>query len=609
MTGERGGRNERGGRVGRGGLKLEAAIERFGLGARIKGARALDIGASTGGFTEALLAHGAAHVTAVDVGTGQLHASLRDDPRVTNLEGVHWKTLPLTTAAGPFDFFTVDVSFIAARTMLRGLAFRLRPGAEGIVLVKPQFEVADKRVKGGDVSDANLRRDALDAVREKGEALGFTLAAHADSPVAGGSGTVEILAHLVFGGRSAKLPQPGESRGQAPAKKKKTRSHNKNDARASSTPESLAMFAVAAPGVEPVLAKEVAALRGVRDVRVIAGGVEFAGDAEVLYRANLWLRTATRVLVRVGTFEAREFAKMRRRAGTLPWERFVDPSRPVTIAASQSGSRLYHTGGIAENLTAAIGDRLREKLPETGEAQKILARGVADVFTVSVDSSGELLHRRGWRQEIAHAPIRETLAAALLLLCGWDPSTPLVDPMCGAGTLPLEACAIAMHLAPGLQRKFAFASWPTFDAARFAALHDEAEAARLPAPPARIVGSDRSPAAITAATGNAERAGLTAHVELVQSELDEVAPPPGHGTVIMNPPYGRRLGDPRALRSLYGAIGRALRARFAGWRAALLVSDARLIDAVGARVTAEHPLINGGLRVRLLELDLGKMRG
>jgi putative N6-adenine-specific DNA methylase len=237
-----------------------------------------------------------------------------------------------------------------------------------------------------------------------------------------------------------------------------------------------------------------------------------------------------------------------------------------------------------------------------------LVRGVADLFTVSVDSSGELLHRRGWRQEIAHAPLRETLAAALLLLCEWNPATPLVDPMCGAGTLPLEACAIAMRLAPGLSRSFAFATWPTFDAARFAALHDEAEAARLPAPPAPIVGSDRSPAAITAATHNAERAGLTAHVTLAQSELDELQPPPGPGTVIMNPPYGRRLGDPRALRSLYGAIGRALRARFAGWRAALLVSDARLVDAVGARITAEHPLSNGGLRVRLLELDLGKMR-
>lgn len=603
-------KGERGGRVGRGGLKLEAAIERFGLGARIRGARAIDIGASTGGFTEALLAHGAAHVTAVDVGTGQLHPSLRDDARVTNLEGVHWKTLSLTTAPGPFDFFTVDVSFIAARNMLRGLAFRLRPGAEGVVLVKPQFEVADRRVRAGDVSDPNLRRDALAEVRKKGESLGFRLAGHADSPVAGGSGTVEILAHLVFEGRSAKLPQPGESRGQRQPQRRGPNAASPTPARGKprAATDQLSMFAVAAPGVEPVLARELAALPGVRDLRAVAGGVEFGGDRDLLYRANLWLRTATRILVRIGTVEAREFAKLRRRAGTLPWERFLDPARPVAVSASQSGSRLYHTGGLAENLTAAIGDRLRASLPSDGEPQKVLVRGVSDLFTVSVDSSGELLHRRGWRQEIAHAPLRETLAAAIILLSGWDPTTPLVDPMCGAGTLPIEACAIAMRLAPGLARSFAFAGWPTFDAARFAALHAEAEAARLPAPPAPIVGSDRSPAAITAARHNAERAGLAAQLQLVESELEELSPPPGGGTVIMNPPYGRRIGDPRALRSLYGAIGRALRARFAGWRAALLVSDMRLVDAIGARVVAEHPLINGGLRVRLLELDLSRMR-
>lgn len=590
-------KRDRGGRVGRGGLKLEAAITKFGLGPRIPGARALDVGASTGGFTEALLAHGAARVTAVDVGRGQLHPSLRDDPRVENLEGVHWKTLPLATAPGPYDFFTVDVSFIAARNMLRGIAFRLRPGAEGVVLIKPQFELGDKRVRGGDVSDPNLRRDAVDKVRAKAESLGFTLVEHADSPVAGESGTVEILAHLRFAGRSAKLPQPGESRGARP---------RTAAAAVTADDDDLAMFAVAAPGVEAVLAREIAALPGARDVQAVPGGVDFAGDRDVLYRANLWLRTATRVLVRVGRLEAREFAQLRRRGGTLPWERFLDGKRALAIAASQSRSRLYHTGAIEENVTAAIGDRLKSRHVGDGgdDAQKVLVRGVADVWTFSVDSSGELLHKRGWRQESAHAPLRETLAAAILMLARWEPSTPFYDPMCGAGTLPLEACALAMRIAPGLQRRFAFEQWPTFDDARWQRLRAEAEAARLPSPPAPIAGSDRSAAAIAAALRNAERAGLGAHVRLTHAELDEVSPPPGPGTVVLNPPYGRRVGDPRALRALYGAIGRALRARFAGWRAALLVSDARLVDAVGVPVAADHPLVNGGLRVRLLELDL-----
>jgi putative N6-adenine-specific DNA methylase len=600
----------RGGRVGRGGLKLEAAVARFKLASRIRGARAIDIGASTGGFTAALLEHGAAHVTAVDVGKGQLPPSLREDKRVENLEGVHWKTLALTTAPGPYDFFTVDVSFIAARNMLRGLAFRLRPGAEGVLLVKPQFEVADKRVKAGDVSDPNLRREAVDVVKQKAESLGFTLVAQADSPVAGGSGTVEILAHLRFEGRSAKMPQPGESRGhKEPKKKHKARGKRADGApQIASSATELAMFAVAAPGVEAVLAREVSSLPGVRAVKPLAGGVEFGGDVEVMMRANLWLRTATRVLVRVGSFEAREFSKMRHRAAALPWERFVDPARAVALSASQSGSRLYHTGAITENLQAALTDRLGGDVAIGSDGQKVLVRGVADQWTLSVDSSGELLHRRGWRQETALAPLRETLAAALLLLSGWDPATALADPMCGAGTLPLEACAIAMRIAPGLDRRFAFEAWPGFDAALWARVRQEAKAAQLPAPPAPIVGSDRSPAAVSAAQHNAERAGLAAHVKLVQAELDDLAPPPGPGTVIMNPPYGRRLGDPRALRSLYGTIGRALRAHFAGWHAALLVADMRLLEAVGVRVVADHPLINGGLRVHLVELDLGRMK-
>jgi putative N6-adenine-specific DNA methylase len=351
----------------------------------------------------------------------------------------------------------------------------------------------------------------------------------------------------------------------------------------------------------------VAALPGARDVRAVPGGVEFAGDLDVVYRANLWLRTATRVLVRVGSFEAREFAKLRHRAAALPWEPFVDPARPIAVSASQSGSRLYHTGALAENLVAALGDRLRAPLTADAAGQKILVRGEADQWTVSVDTSGELLHRRGWRQETAHAPMRETLAAALLMLCDWDPTTPFVDPMCGAGTLPLEAGAWALGWAPGLARDFACRGWPAHDEARWQAALAVAEAGRRAAlpTPGSIVGSDRSAAAIAAAQRNAERAGLATHVQLVRAELDEVHAPPGHGLCLINPPYGRRIGDPRALRRLYADIGRVLRTRFAGWHAALLAADSRLVEAVGVPVASMHGLLNGGLRVSLVRLDLG----
>jgi putative N6-adenine-specific DNA methylase len=176
--------------------------------------------------------------------------------------------------------------------------------------------------------------------------------------------------------------------------------------------------------------------------------------------------------------------------------------------------------------------------------------------------------------------------------------------MCGAGTLPLEACALAMRIAPGLSRRFAFQEWPSFAAATWEQLCHEARAQQLPSPPARIVGSDRSPAAIAAATRNATRAGLAEHVSIARAELDEIVAPPGRGLLIMNPPYGRRVGDPRQLRKLYANVGRVLRARFAGWHVAVLVADARLIEAVGGRVKREHALVNGGLRVRLIELVL-----
>src|SRR5579862_1452506 len=175
--------------VSRAGAKLEAALDQFGLTSAVVGARAVDVGASAGGFTEVMLAQGAVSVLAVDVGRDQLHPSLRADPRVTAREQTDWRRLPLHEAEGPFDFFTVDVSFVAARNMLRALAFRLRPGAQGVVLVKPQFELPDRQVKQGHVDDPNLRRAALEKVRRRAEALGFVLEGEIDSPVAGGEGS------------------------------------------------------------------------------------------------------------------------------------------------------------------------------------------------------------------------------------------------------------------------------------------------------------------------------------------------------------------------------------------------------------------------------------
>jgi putative N6-adenine-specific DNA methylase len=591
-------------------------VARFGLAGAIRGARAVDVGASTGGFTQTMLAHGAAHVVAVDNGHGQLVPALRDDARVTSMEGVDWKRLSLDEAPGPFDFFTVDVSFVAARNMLRGLAFRLRDGAEGVVLVKPQFELPARQVREGRVDDENLRRVALDKVMTKAKALGFTVVAHADSPVAGGSGTIEILAHLRFVGRSDVLPAVGESRGQAPKAKKAPRDDVASEKRL------LRWFAVVAPGLEEVARAEVAALPGAVDVAAVdgGGGVEWRGPAEAGARANLWLRIATRVLVRVGTVEAREFAKLRRGLARLPWASFVPAGATIAVRATTTRCRLYHTGAIAEQVLLGVGDAVRDvrafekaAVTATDDATRdddapnatttIYVRGVGDAFTFSVDATGELLHRRGARTEIGAAPLRETLAAGVLALAGWTPAEPLFDPMCGAGTIPIEAAMQATGRAPGLDRTFAYESWPVFTAhpeiAR--ALLDEARAAIRATPSGgAIAGSDRDPNVIASAERNAARAGVEARVTFSCAALEDARPPAGPGLVVLNPPYGRRLGDPRRIEREYRDLGRALRARFPGWRAAVL-APARVSPAALALSRPTHvPLVNGGLRVNLI---------
>jgi len=595
--------------VSRAAGKLEAAVTRFGLARAIRGARAVDVGASTGGFTQTLLGHGAAHVVAIDVGHGQLVPALQKDARVTSMEGVDWKRLSLNEAAGPFDFFTVDVSFVAARNMLRGLAFRLRPGAEGVVLVKPQFELADKQVRGGRVDDENLRRAALDKVTKKAETLGFTVVAHADSPVAGGSGTIEILAHLRFAGRPALLPAEGESRG-----------HKPKPARAAKGArlDRLTWFAVVAPGLEEVARRELAALPEATDVCAVDGGVEWRGPPSAGARANLWARTVTRVLVRVGDVDAREFGKLRRGLARLPWAPFVPAGATIAVRATASKCRLYHTGAIAESIVLGLGDAVRDvsaapkaKPDEDGEepvtadapTTTIYVRGVGDRFTFSVDASGELLHRRGARTEVGAAPLRETLAAGVLALADWSPSEALVDPMCGAGTIPIEAASSALDRAPGLDRAFATARWPLF------ADHPELERAllddargRAAAPRATIIvaGSDRDPKLIESARRNAARARVDAQISFTCADLADARAPAATGLVVVNPPYGRRLGDPRRIDRAYRDLGRVLRARFAGWRAAVLVPARTPPAALGLPVTARFPLTNGGLRVALV---------
>jgi putative N6-adenine-specific DNA methylase len=340
------------------------------------------------------------------------------------------------------------------------------------------------------------------------------------------------------------------------------------------------LFAVCTPGLEPALAAEVAALGATP--RATAGGVEFEGD---VFEANLRLRTATRVLVRVGRFKARDFARLRREVAALPWERFAAARPVVDVAATARRSRLYHTGGIAERIAGGVADRL--SCQAEGGLLSIVARVEDDAFTISVDSSGEPIYKRGWRVETAKAPLRETLAAGLLALAEWDPTTPFVDPMCGSGTIVLEAAALAAGRAPGARRPFACETWPIAEA-DWAARRDLAAKCECVST-VPLVGVDRDAGGVEIARRNAARAGLA--VTIVCADAAEAPLAERPGLILANPPYGQRIPARDVGRALA-----ALRQRARGWRFGVLAPEPP--PQLG-RPLARHALTNGGVRVGL----------
>lgn len=363
------------------------------------------------------------------------------------------------------------------------------------------------------------------------------------------------------------------------------------------------LFAITAPGLADITAYELHALGLAGEAE--SGGVSFEGDVGSIYCANLHLRTASRVIVRLGEFRATSFAELRKKAGQLGWETFLAPGQPAALHVTCRKSRLYHSDAVAERVAGAIGDRLGRPTPlqkaapedEGGgaaAAQLVIVRFLNDVCTISVDSSGELLHRRGYRLATAKAPLRETLAAGLVAACGWDQAAPLLDPFCGSGTIPIEAAMLAAGIPPGWKRRFAFMEWPGFDAAVWQALLGSAQ----PKPGGvEILASDRDAGAVKMALANAERAGVAGAIAFSQRAVSAVEPPEGPGWVVTNPPYGLRVSGGKDLRNLYAQIGNVLRARCPGWQAAILCSDLRLLGQTGLKLDTSLRLVNGGVSV------------
>ncbi|MGH6939543.1 THUMP domain-containing class I SAM-dependent RNA methyltransferase [Hypericibacter sp.] len=365
------------------------------------------------------------------------------------------------------------------------------------------------------------------------------------------------------------------------------------------------IFLVTAPGLESALCAEARAA-GFRAPTSVKGGVTVTGGWPDVWRANLEIRGASHVFARIAAFRALHLAQLDKRARKLAWGEFLRKDVPFRVEASCKHSRIYHQGAAAQRIENAIKDQLGAPLSPDAELC-IKVRIEDDLCTISVDTSGESLHKRGHKEAVAKAPMRENLAALFLRQCGYDGTEPVVDPMCGSGTFVIEAAEIAAGLKPGRTRHFAFEQLATFDAAAWQRLQGaggnkgKVSGSDSRAPTVRFYGSDRDAGAIQMSRDNAERAGVAALTAFRQHAISDLVAPEGPpGLVIVNPPYGGRVGDRKALYPLYNALGQTLRSRFTGWRVGLVTNDASLAAATGLPFAPPAGSVShGGISVTL----------
>ncbi|TCW29592.1 putative N6-adenine-specific DNA methylase [Gulbenkiania mobilis] len=373
---------------------------------------------------------------------------------------------------------------------------------------------------------------------------------------------------------------------------------------ASSLQGRLAMFAPCPRGLEEVLATELAAV-GASDIRATEGGVGFAGDMATLMRANLESRTASRILVRLAEGGYRTEDDLYRLALAVDWPRFFDVDRTIKIKTDGIGSTVRSLDFVSLKVKDAVCDRFRQarlgrpsvdtRSPDI-RLQMFLRR---DRATLYLDTSGEALFKRGWREETGEAPLRENLAAGILLLAGYDGTQSLLDPMCGSGTFLVEAADIALNRAPGRLRQFAFERLRNFDAVTWESVRTAARLAERPAVPLAIRGSDRDPAMVEIARRNLAHAGLEGCVVLTVAEVTETRPDAPSGLIVTNPPYGVRLEEQAALVAWYPELGSWLKQYFAGWTAHFLTADAEFPGHIRLSPKRRTPLYNGSLACRL----------
>jgi putative N6-adenine-specific DNA methylase len=371
-------------------------------------------------------------------------------------------------------------------------------------------------------------------------------------------------------------------------------------------------FATCGRGIEPTLAAELTEV-GAAEVNPGRGGVAFAGDRTLLYRANLWLRTAIRVLWPILEADVTSPEELYETVLSVDWSQYMTPDHTLAVDCNVRDSHITHSKYAALKTKDAICDQFVEKVgrrPSVDVDEPMVGLNLhiyRDHAVLSLESSGESLHKRGYRPVLTRAPLNEALAAALVLRTGWRGESAFVDPMCGSGVLPIEASWVALRRPPGLTRKrFGFQGWMDFDVALWAELRDEARRGvrkRLPAP---VAGSDVRGDAIRFAKGNARAAGVGNLLHFEVRDVREFRPPDGPpGVLVCNPPYGERIGEEKELRGLYRTLGEVLRERCSGWRAYVFTGNPTLAAELRMEPVEQVALYNGKIPCRLFGFQLG----
>ncbi len=368
-------------------------------------------------------------------------------------------------------------------------------------------------------------------------------------------------------------------------------------------------------GLEAVLAQELAQI-GAAEVKAADGGVHFAGTLALCYRANLESRIASRILWRVGAAPYRSEEDIYQATLALDWPRWFDVRNTLRVNLAAHRCPLKSLDFVTLRIKDAICDKFRARGGERPSIDtnqpdvRVHAFLTADTLTLYLDTSGEPLFKRGYRQGAGEAPLRENLAAGIVRLAGWTQGEPLLDPMCGSGTILIEAALIALDVAPGSRRSFGFEKLRIFDRAQWDGLKARAQSRERPPTALPIHGSDLYGDALKAARANVAAAGLDGVIQLKQANLLELPAPADSGVIVTNPPYGVRLGAETELAAFYPLLGDALKRRFSGWRAYILSGDPALPKLIRLAASRRTPLYNGALECRLYEFRIvsGSMR-